>query len=124
MSRATEQASDFTLGTPYALASVTASAAVTLSSLGITAGQFAMFHLQGCTGHIRFTTASGETVSGTNVNTVDGSFNAAVGTTAPHISLADGERIRTRVPLTATHIAHIESATGGYLRVASATGTG
>jgi len=123
MSRATEQASDFTLGTPYALASVTSSAAVTLSSLGIAAGSFAMFHLQGCTGHIRFTTASGDTVSGTNVNTVT-SFDAATGTTAPHISLADGERIRTRVPLTATHIAHIESATGGFLRVMSATGTG
>jgi hypothetical protein len=124
MSRATEQASDFTLGTPHTLASVTSSAAVTLYSLGIAAGSFAMFHLQGCTGHIRFTTASGDTVSGATTDTVDGSFNAATNATTPHISLADGERIRTRVPLTATHIAHIESATGGFLRVMSATGTG
>lgn len=123
MSRATEQAADYVVGTPHPLQSVTASAPITLASLGIVPPCFVRLHADGVKAYVRWGSSAAVSVSASAFSTVTGN-DASAAATAPHEVVLDGEKVRVRVPEGVTHMAHIESATGGFLRVASATGTG
>lgn len=123
MSRAREQASDFTIGTPHPFAASTSSQWASLASLGLSAGSFVLLQSDGCKGYFRFGAAS-LTVDGTTRSTVSGGAVTATAANAPHVRTSDGLPIRTRIPIDAVAIAFAADSASGLVMIANATGTG
>lgn len=126
MSTTERQASDFTPGTPNAINGATSSTAYAIADLGLSAGSYMAFRLDGggTRAHIRFGAVVGTTVDHTARNTgTPPASTAAVA--APHISAADGEGwIHVRIPAGTTHLALQTEAAAGVVRLMHATGLG
>ena len=128
---AIDQASEFTLRTPHAIASATASDYITLTSLGFdtkvnagtTAGVMSAYlyvHADGVKVALRFG-ASGTTVSLTATSTVASNAVTVAGATVPHVVVESGAVMRVMVPDGAAVVAIVSSATGGYVRLTRAS---
>lgn len=126
MSTTERQASDFTPGTPNAIAGATSSTAYEIADLGLTAGTYMALRLDGggTRAHIRFGTVVGVTVDHTARNTGTPPDSVAA-TNAPHITAADGEGwVHVRIPASTTHLALQTEAAAGVVRIMHATGVG
>lgn len=128
---ALDQAAEFTLRTPHAIASATSSSWITLTSLGFdakvnagsTAGvtsAYLYIHADGVKVGLRFG-ATGSTVSLTDTSTVTDNAITDAGSTVPHVVVESGAVMRVMVPSGAVAVAMISSATGGYVRLVRAS---
>lgn len=128
---AIDQASEFVLRTPHAIASATASDYITLTSLGFnakanagsTAGvtsAYLYIHADGVKVALRFG-ASGTTVALAATSTVTSNAISDAGSTVPHVVVESGAVMRVMVPDGAAVVAIVSSATGGYVRLTRAS---
>lgn len=128
---ALDQAADFTLRTPHAIASATSSDYITLASLGFdskanagaAAGVMPAYlyvHADGAKVALRFG-AVGVVASLTATSTVVSNAVTVPGATVPHVVVESGQIMRVMVPEGAAVVAHVSSATGGYVRLTRAS---
>lgn len=121
------QASDFVPSEPRALATVSTADVIALPTGW--AGKFAWFQAVAGSGSavdvfVRFGTDNTVSVDSTTETVLTGE-DLDPSTDEPDLHLVAGlPAVRVRIPPTATHFAHIASATTGRLRFGLATGTG